>query len=133
MKVLIYAEKYEARADSPPPGRIFLARNKTQPKMDTPDSLITSRIDRALSLSPEPRPYTAWQTGMANLAIVSFLALATALGMAETELVSDQDKPLWRAWGAPLGMSEYFRVFAPNLRPINWHSTAVIEFADGTL
>lgn len=98
-----------------------------------PDSLITSSFDRALNLSPETRPYTPGQRCAANLLIASFLLLATALGIAETEFVSLQDKGAWRAWGAPLGMVQYWRIFAPDLRPINWHSTALIEFSDGSL
>lgn len=97
------------------------------------DSLITSKFDRALAKSPPTGLYTAMQTTVANLGILAFLTLATALGMAETEFVSEQDRPAWRAWGAPIGMSQYWRVFAPDLRRVNWYCTAVIEFADGTL
>jgi hypothetical protein len=97
------------------------------------DSLITSSFDRALRQSPRARVDSALLRWSANLCIASFLVLATALGMAETEFVPEKNKRAWRAWGAPIGMVQYWGVFAPDLRTINWHSTAVIEFSDGSL
>ncbi len=97
------------------------------------DGLITSKFDRALTRSPLPRAQSPGERLCANFGIVSFLSLATALGIAETEFVPERDKFAWRGWGAPIGMVQYWRVFAPDLRDKNWHSTALIEFADGTL
>ncbi len=69
---------------------------------DMADSLITPKFDQALHRSPGARIYSPGQKACANLCIGAFLLLATALGIAETELVPDaNEKFAWRAWGAP--------------------------------
>lgn len=97
------------------------------------DSLIKTQFDRALGRARVARPYGTGQTLLTNIGIISWLTLATALGIAESDLVLPQDRPAWRAWGAPIGMFQYWKVFAPNLRTLNWNTTALIEFEDGTL
>jgi len=94
---------------------------------------IKTQFDRALVRSPVARPFTAGQSLLANVGIVGLISLATALGIAESDLVRGEDRPAWRVWGAPIGMFQYWKVFAPNLRTLNWNTTALIEFEDGTL
>jgi len=94
---------------------------------------ITTKFDRALARSPVARPFTPGQTQLANIGIIGLITLATALGMAESDLIRPEDRPAWRVWGAPIGMFQYWKVFAPNLRTLNWNTTALIEFQDGSL
>jgi hypothetical protein len=89
-------------------------------------------FDRALERPPGTRPFTRQQKLLASSGIVLFVSLATALGMAETDLVPPADRPLWRAWGAPIGMFQWWKVFG-DVRTVNLYSTATIEFKDGTL
>ncbi len=38
-----------------------------------------------------------------------------------------------RSFGAPVGMKQAWRVFAPDLRTLNWHTLCLVELADGTI
>ncbi|MBU6455713.1 MAG: hypothetical protein KGS72_28340 [Cyanobacteria bacterium REEB67] len=96
------------------------------------DILPITAFERALERPPGTRPFTRQQKMLANLGIVLFVSLATALGMAETDLVPASERPLWRAWGAPFGMFQWWKVFG-DVRTVNLYSTATIEYQDGTL
>ena len=95
------------------------------------DILPSSVFEQAVGRAPGTKNFSRQQRLLANLGIVCFLGLATALSMAETDFVAAADRPAWRAWGAPIGMKQWWKVFA-DVRTVNYHSAAVIEFADGT-
>jgi len=68
-----------------------------------------------------------------NAVILTFLSLATILGAAELPALPQELRAKLLLLGAPLGMRQAWRVFAPELRTVNWHTLCIIEMADGTL
>lgn len=78
------------------------------------------------------REHTPLQRALVNSWIVSFLLIALLLSLSESELVSREAGRRFRGYFAPLGMKEYWRLYGPDLREYNFHTTAVIQFVDGT-
>lgn len=70
---------------------------------------------------------------VASVAIVTFLSLATIVGTGELPFFSEAVKKKLINLGAPIGMKQAWRVFAPELRTVNWHTLCLIELADGTI
>lgn len=70
---------------------------------------------------------------LANCAIVTFISLATMVGVAELPIIPEKMKGKLISPGAPIGMRQAWRLFGPELRSYNWNNIVLIEFADGTV
>lgn len=75
----------------------------------------------------------SFNRALSNCVIASFLVLATIVGVAELPFFAANVKKKMISFGAPIGMRQAWRVFAPDLRTLNWHTLCLIESADGTL
>ncbi len=108
------------------------------PLLSYEQALKTSSIDDLRPPSPvnhdgHNRDRKRLQRYIFNGAVIGFLGLATILGVAELPVVSEESRKKLVLLGAPLGMRQAWRLFAPNLRTVNWHTLALIETADGTI